>query len=512
MRDKIILISLSLMISNSAFALDMKGISPVNPLEKTEAYQSRVIIPSFELKRATLTKNSIKNQYAIAMDKFTKSNVRSSYEDFRNLIDNVTPNDYAYMKLSQDMASIGFFNLSELAISKMKDDNLSSLLEQDIKKFYFPTEKLSKKDQIYLAELYSNMKYNDQSKEATTELSKQTSLLMDSDYANYIAAYGAMKSSDFKQAEKFINKAISINEDNINYKRLKAEIAAQGNNPKEAVNLYNSFSTDDFKTVAFEKDIFASKEYILYKSVKNEYQKKYHLAYYYYDNGELNKSIGVLQTSISGKKSINKDVYALSARVYFDMKEFEKAQNYAQKALDIDKKNSAALIILGDIAYRNKDYQSAINYYKKVQGKCSNFDPELKLALTYISLNDIKKAKEIYSKILKVSSKSFMAYYQMALLDSDRRLEYLKKAIAINPNFNDAWLSLAEYAINKGNIDNALSYLNSSKYIDDNNYKYYYYLGLILKNKGLLTEAKENFEYSLKLNPDYELTKKELNI
>ena len=155
MRDKIILISLSLIISNSAFALDMKGISPVNPLEKTEAYQSRVIIPSFELKRATLTKNSIKNQYAIAMNKFTKSNVRSSYEDFRNLIDNVTPNDYAYMKLSQDMASIGFFNLSELAISKMKDDNLSSLLEQDIKKFYFPTENLSKKDQIYLAELYS---------------------------------------------------------------------------------------------------------------------------------------------------------------------------------------------------------------------------------------------------------------------------------------------------------------------------------------------------------------------
>ena len=99
----------------------MKGVLPINPLEKTEAYQSRVIIPSFELKRATLTKNSIKNQYAIAMDKFTKSNVRSSYEDFRNLIDNVTPNDYAYMKLSQDMASIGFFNLSELAISKMKD-------------------------------------------------------------------------------------------------------------------------------------------------------------------------------------------------------------------------------------------------------------------------------------------------------------------------------------------------------------------------------------------------------
>ena len=39
------------------------------------------------------------------------------------------------------------------------------------------------------------------------------------------------------------------------------------------------------------------------------------------------------------------------------MKEFEKAQNYALKALDIDKKNAASLIVLGDIAYRNKDEQ-----------------------------------------------------------------------------------------------------------------------------------------------------------
>ena len=38
------------------------------------------------------------------------------------------------------------------------------------------------------------------------------------------------------------------------------------------------------------------------------------------------------------------------------------------------------------------------------------------------------------------------------------------------------------------------------------------HLGLVLKNKGLFAQAKENFEYSIKLNPDYELAKKELNI
>lgn len=513
MSNKQILLSLyiAFVIYPPVFALDMKGISPANPLENKIEYYN-VTMPSFELKRATLTKNAVKNQYAIAMDKYTKSNVRSAYEDFRNLIDSVTPNDYVYIRMAQDMASVGFFNLSELALSKIGDTQISSMMEEDIKHFYFPSENLTKKDQIYLAELYSNMRYNNQSKEATAELSKQTALLVDSDYANYVASYGSMKNGDYKQAIRFIDQAINKNSHNLNYRLLKSEILAQSDNSKNALNSLEPLLSADYKTVLLNKEINSSKEYILYKSMKNDYLKKYHLAYYYYYNGELNKAIGVLQTSVSGKKNINKDVYALSAKVYYDMKEFEKAQNYALKALDIDKKNADSLIILGDIAYRNKDYITAQNYYKKVQGRSDDYSAELKLAQTYLSLNNISKAKDIYSKILRVSSKCFIAYYQMALLEPDRKIEYLKKALSINPNFNDAWLALADYSININDLPKALSYLSIAKYIDENDYRYYYYLGLILKNKGLFAEAKENFEHSLKLNPEYELTKKELNI
>ena len=512
MKHKITFLILLMLLSAPAFALDMKGIAPVNPLDDNHGVSKSVVIPSFELKKATLTKNAVKNQYTIAMDKFTKSNVRSSYADFKVLIDSVTPNDYVYMRLSQDMASVGFFNLAELAMAKIQDESLSSQFEQDVKNFYFPAGNLTKKDQIYLAELYSNMRYNDQSREATSELSKQTALLNDSDYANYVAAFGAMKSGDYKQAKKYIDTATQKNPTNINYRRLKAEIIAQSDNPKDAISVFNSINSDDFRTVVFDTEIDSSRQYILYKSIKNDYLKKYHLAHYYYDNGEYNKAIGVLQTSISGKKSINKDVYALYAFVYYDMKEFEKAQNYAQKALDIDKSNPQSLLVLGNIAYRDKDYQTAIKYYKKIQGKFKDFSGELALAQTYLSLKDISKAKDVYSKILRVSSKSFMAYYQMALLEPDREFEYLKKAISVNPDFKDAWIDLARVTLKKENIDKALSYLRVAKYIDDSDYRYYYYLGLILKDKGMPLQAKENFEHSLKLNPNYDLPKKELNI
>ena len=498
---------------NSAYSFEINGISPVNPLDSaSRKYNKELSMPAFELKRAKLTKNAVKNQYAIAIDKFTKSNVRASYSDFKVLIDSVSPNDYVFMRLVDEMASLGFFNLAELAMSKIEDNDLCSYLEDDVKKFYFPSSNLTQKDQLYLAELYSNIMYNDQSKEATAELSKQTTLLMESDYANYIIALGSMKNGNTTDAKNYINKAIDKNPKNLNYKKLKAEILAQSGNQKEALNILKDVENANLKTIIFDEEIHSSKEYIMYKTSKNDYIKKYHLAHYYYDKGEYSKSLGVLQTSISGKKNINKDVFALSAMVYFAMKEYEKAQDYTQKTLDIDKSDNSALSVLGDVAYRNKDYNGALKYYKKAQSKEVNFNASLKSAQTYLKLNQVGKAKDIYSKILKVSSKSYLAYYNMALLESDRENEYLKKSISINPSFKDGWIDLARVFIKKSNLEDALTYLGIAKYIDDSDYRYYYYYGLILKEKGLFASANENFEHSFKLNPDFEPVKKELNI
>ena len=71
------IIAVSILISsfslNSALAFDMGILKPVNPLDNNPAtYQEVINQPSFELKRGTLTRNAIKNQYTIAMDKLCK--------------------------------------------------------------------------------------------------------------------------------------------------------------------------------------------------------------------------------------------------------------------------------------------------------------------------------------------------------------------------------------------------------------------------------------------------------
>ena len=66
--------------------------------------------------------------------------------------------------------------------------------------------------------------------------------------------------------------------------------------------------------------------------------------------------------------------------------------------------------------------------------------------------------------------------------------------------------------IEKNNLDNATNYLSIAKYIDENDFRYYYYQGLVFKNKGLPADAKRSFRKSLKLNPNYTPAKEELSI
>ena len=495
----------------SAYAVNINDlIKPANPLETKFPVDREIIsVPQ----KATLTKNDIHNQYAIALNKYIQSNVKSSYSDFEVLIESISPLDYVYLQMAEKMADLGFFNLSELSMSKLSDEDISYMLSEDVKHFYFPAVKLSKNDEIYLAEMYSNIVYNDQSREVTAELVKNTALFEKYDYANYIAALGYLKSNNIVEAEKYIDIAISKNPKNLNYKKLKAEILAQSKKPQNAIKVVEEIKRQNLLTTEFQRKVKSIEEYTLYKTKKNEFEKKYHLAYYFYYENELNKSMRTLQTAFNTKKSNNKNVYALLSRVYYDLKEYEKAEDNAMKAYKLDKSNVIALLVLGDLAYRENNFETALKYYADAAAKENQtYIPEIRLAGACQKLGKDKKALDIYSKILKTRSDCYEAYYNMALLDKSREVAYLKKSVAINSQFKDGWIDLARTAIDANKLNLASNYLTIAKYIDENDFRYYYYQGLVYKNKGLAGDAKRSFRKSIMLNPDYTPAKEELSI
>jgi tetratricopeptide repeat protein len=500
----------AVLLTSPAFAEGFDGIQPASPFAPKPVPANTIALP---IKKATLTHNSTHNQYVIAFNRFVQSNVKSAYADFKILIETMDNNDYAYMQMAEKMAGIGFFNLSDLAASKIDDKNLSDFLIGDVKLYYFPSSKLKIDDEIYLGEVFSNIIYNDQSREATAELVKNTPLLSQSDYANYIAALGYLKSNDIINAGVYIDAAIAMNPQNLNYKKLKAEILSQGKKPKNAIKMVDYIKSQKLYSADFTRKVNSLEQYVLYKSEKNYAEKMYHLGFYYYYENELAKSIRTLQSALTTKKKHNKDVYALMSRVYYDMQDYEKALDTALKAHKLDSNNSVALLVLGDLSFRDKDYKTALKYYRDAEANSKNSSIcPVKVAQTYEQLGKEKKAFEIYEKILRTYSDCYLAYYKVALTDKSKEIAYLKKALAINANFKDAWIDLGRTAIERGNFLNAKSYLGVANYIDENDFRYYYYQGLIAKKQGMKQIAKSYFEKSLLLNPDYKPAKEELSI
>lgn len=510
MKNLFSIIIIAACISTPVWAEGFDTIQPANPFIPQPIPVNTIAIP---LKKATLTHNSIHNQYVIAFNRFMQSNVKSAYTDFKVLIETMDENDYAYMKMAENMADIGFLDLSDLAASKIEDKTLADFLLGDIKLYYGTSKKLKPEDEIYLGEIFSNIIYNDQSREATAELVKNSTLMSQSDYANYLAALGYLKSNDFVEANSYIDTAISMNAQNLNYKKLKAEISSQGKKPQNALKTLDYIKSQKLYTADFSRKVNSLEQYVLYKSKKDYSEKMYHLGYYYYYENEYAKAMRSLQSAVTTKKKHNKEVFAILSRVYFDMQEYEKAQDTATKAYKLDSGNTTTLLVLGDLSFRTGDFKTALKYYKNASTKDKTSSIcAIKIAQTYEQLGKEKQAVEIYEKVLKTYSDNWVAYYKIALKDKTKEIAYLKKAIAINMNYKDAWLDLGRVEIERGNFFEARKYLNVANYIDENDFRYYYYQGLIAKNQGLKQDAMKYFTKSLLLNPDYTPAKEELSI
>lgn len=487
--------------------------SAFSPLDTTTSSDTQSLKPYQPTPEIVNQNEDGSLKFACATDKFAQCNIRASWEDFRNFINNAPQNDFLYIAFANKMSDLGFFDLASLATSKMKDKEITGISTEAMERFYYPRRKLKIEDELFLAEIYSDIMYNNQSSEATAELLRNENLLLNYDYANYLAALGSYKSGMFSQAKKYINLAIIQNPTNLNYQRLKAEILAEDEDPQDAIKIVNDLKKQDLYSFEYSRKIKSLEQFVLYKTSKTEWEKSYHLGYYYYLENDKTRAARALQDALSTKKKTNKGVvYALMGEVYLNMNEFEKASESAKKAHKINLNNPKALVTLGDLSYRDENYKRALEYYKRAS--CHDkkaYEPLIKEAQVYQKLSKDKKAKDIYVKILKTHSDSSEAYYNIALVEKDKEIVYLKKALAVNPLFEDGWIQISKAEINKGNYELAQKYLANAFYIDENDFRYYYYQGLVNKNLGNYTQAKEYFRKCLKLNSGFKDAQDELN-
>ena len=449
--------------------------------------------------------NYIKAKFTSAENRFLQGNVIASREDFKSLISRVAHDDYYFLTYSIKMAEFGFFDLADDLISKLDRNLFTENYVNDIHRYYYPTNSLNEKEVIYLSDAYASIVYNNLAIETTSEL-QNSAILADSDFKNYLIALGFYKSNNLSQALKYINKAIIQNDINVNYKVLKTKILADLNKTKQAMKILDELKKFKFETVDFKQKIKAIEEYVLYKISKDEPLKDYHLSYFYHLQEKNLLAIKVLQSSILQAKQYSSLIFGLLSHIYYENDDPLKAQEFAQRALKEDAKNYLANLTLANLLFDERKYLEALEYYKiSKKADKSELVPSIGIAKSYMALNKEKKSKKLYEKLLEKYSTDEALLLGSLNAYPQRADDYLPKVISVDISNNEIWLSLANLAIKDENYSMAETYLNNSYYIDENNFKYYYYLSLVQKAKGEIEKSKQSLIRCMRLNSDYNL-------
>lgn len=446
--------------------------------------------------------NFVKAKYASAENRFAQSNVKASYDDFNDLIQRASHDDYVFLVYGMKMAEYGFFDLSDALIAKLDDNGFTSSYVSDIKKYYYPSAMVNPKDVVYLADAYSNIMYNNMAIETTSEL-LNSNQAEESDYKNYLIALGYYKSNNLPLALKYINNALVENDVNINYLALKAKILADSNKSAQALKVLAKIKKADFKTVDFQRKVKAIEEYVLYRTAKAEALKDYHLAYYYHLQDKSLLATKVLQSAVLHAKQYSPLVFSLLGKIYYDNDEPLKAQEFASRAFREDKNNYLASLTLANVSYDNRKYEDSLKYYKQAKKLTNDIEPSVGMAKTYLALEKDKKSKKIYEKLLKKNHFDEDLLVNSLQVFPQKSDYYMPRVASIDISNNDIWLGLANMAIRDKNFNMAATYLNNSYYIDANNFKYYYYLSLVLRAKGDNELAQQSLIRCSRLNSDY---------
>ncbi len=447
---------------------------------------------------------SRKDAYAVAKSKFALTNVKTAHDELAEMIEDATSKDFVLLDIAIMLSEYGFFDLADNIFSKIDDYLISQNYIDDIKHFYYPAKRMEVKDLLFLSEAYSNIIYNNYAQEAVLDVINNTELIREyNDYVFYILALGYYEIKDIEQAKNYITIALSLNPRNVNYKILKTKILLEDKNKKPAIKLFEEIKKENFKIVELQNKISALEQYLLYKTEKDDKLKDYHLGYYYFLEGKTNFAQKVLLNALSNNKKINRDIYAILALSYLSSSD-RQARDNADKSIKSGGETFNALYTLGILELRKENYKQGLkllNKAKKYEKDTCNADRLI--ALIYKYTGKQKQAVKLWNKIIKKVPEIYEGYYYLAMEPYVDKEALLKKSLSYNVNFPLAYYKLGEIYINRENFELARKYLYNAHYIDENDFRYYYYLSQLELQQGNNAQAESYLNTCTRLEPNY---------
>lgn len=458
-------------------------------------------------------KSKIRKEFISITQKFNQGNAKVAYDEYVLLLDKIT-NDTSLLTLSKIFYEIGFFSLGDKAIEKIvyKNQFYDNIL--DLEASYKPKSSLAVEEEIYFAKAYSNIYFNNSADETVAQLLKKKNVYLKNDFYNYFLSRAYLEAKQYNLALNSINKAVSLNPNNLSYQMFKIEVLIKAQKLKEAKN--NIEKLEKVKLfLALRPKLEIQKQLVLANLEGNNQAKKYYLAKKTYFEGNFEKTRKDCSNILNFDKE-NDKIMSLYAKSELALGDIQRANLYFVNSYKLEKNNLDTIIGLGDIRYLYGDYKNAVKMYKKAYKKNKkDYETIIKLATAHRQYTKYpKEIKKLELIIDKMPKNEYMAYYDSAISIAQKnsvlKEEFLKRSLSINPMYEQALGELIELHLKNKNYKLAKNLIYNASFTLEKNYYYYYLCGLYSQALDKRKEAMQFYKTSLNLNPNFEIANTKL--
>tara|TARA_B100001996_G_scaffold382939_1_gene376420 strand:- start:3113 stop:4759 length:1647 start_codon:yes stop_codon:yes gene_type:complete len=182
------------------------------------------------------------------------------------------------------------------------------------------------------------------------------------------------------------------------------------------------------------------------------------------------------------------------------LKNFIKAKDLDNNNVEIDKNLKEIYTQLGKKHLDNKEFDLAEKYYLKLLDVLSNDNDKVECIFTiaqiYTQTSNYLKAKEYYKKVLQINPNNIGSLINLGVIEKKINIEasneYFKRAIRIDPSSALAINNLANNYTDQGDIENAKEMYNKGSKLKD-------YQGITFKHYTNVEKFLSNSKYVRKI-------------
>ena len=219
-------------------------------------------------------------------------------------------------------------------------------------------------------------------------------------------------------------------------------------------------------------------------------------------------------------KEKDTEIDRLNAEIEMLKQNFKTANEVKRKEIKVEVKHNENQFTAvqwndqGLIYFRARDFEKALEYFNKA----IEFNPKLynawsNIGATYSRLEDYEKANEALEKSLEINPKNYKAWNNLGsnysrIENYPKAIECLLKALEIQPTDITAYYNLSRIHIILGENDNAIEYAAKAVEMNPDSVRALFYLGKTYYDIGNYEKSLEIFDKVVALRPNSENFKK----